>query len=158
MMRGVLEDSVEGFVLRFRSAAADVALGGHVEGSPLLECVVGGVAIDVFERTGPYLARSGAARVILHVECEGVERLAPDAPVRLEVTGVSALRVDAAVVSADEPFLVLDAGFPLVVGVTGAFPEVRAGDVVRVEARAPVHGFVLPRPTARAPASLDDQV
>jgi hypothetical protein len=163
MMRGVLEDSVEGFVARFRSSAAEVTLSGRVEGNPLLECLVAGVAIHVFERTGPYLAWSGPARVILNLECdelEPVDARAPDADGRIDVVGVSALMIDGIVLARDEPFLVVDAGAPFVVGMTGDFPEVGVGHRVRVVSRAPIHAFVLPRPAVRptAAASADDQV
>jgi hypothetical protein len=159
MMHAVLEESVEGFVARFRSSAAAVTLTGRVEGSPLLECVVAGQAVHVFERTGPYLAWSGPARVILHLECDGIERLEPgETPPRLDVVGVSTLSAEGVVVSSEAPFLVVDAGAPLVVGITGPFPDVAVGDRVRLASRPPVHGFVLPRSPGGLARSPDDQV
>jgi hypothetical protein len=163
MMHTVFEESVEGFVTRFQASAAEVTLAGRLEGSPLLECLVDGVAVHVFERTGPYLASSGPARVILNLECDALERLEVEPGARtnrIEVVGVSALAVDGVVRACDEPFLVVDAGTTLVVGVTGAFPAVGIGDRVRFVSRAPVHGFVLPRTAARPSAGTarDDQV
>ncbi len=161
MMQAVFEESVEGFVTRFRASAAEVTLAGRLEGSPLLECLVDGVAVHVFERTGPYLAASGPARVILNLECDALERLDGEPDVRtsrIEVVGVSALAVDGVVRECDEPFLVVDAGTTLVVGMTGAFPDVGIGDRVRFVSRAPVHGFVLPRTAARTTSAADDQV
>jgi hypothetical protein len=161
MMHGVLEESVEGFVTRFRSSAADVILSGRVEGNPLLECLVNGVAIHAFERTGPYLASSGPARVILNLECDEIVRIDADADpadAALVVIGVSALAIDGVVVSRDDPFLVVDAGARFVVGLTCPVPELAPGDRVRFSSRAPIHAFVLPRSAVRPGASSDDQV
>jgi hypothetical protein len=151
MMPGVLEESVEAFVGRFRDAAAEVTLTGHVEGDPLRECLVAGVVLQVFERTGPYLVASGPARVILHPECDAVEVVtlpSAESGREVEVVGVSRLRASGVVVERDDPFLVVDAGVPLVVAVTDGVPEIGVGTHVRFTSRAPVHGFVLPPATA----------
>lgn len=158
-MPHVLEDSVEGFVSRFRGAAADVVVASRVEGDPLLECVVGDRAIHVLERTGPYLVRSGPAEVILHVECDELHRVPPDDAQHpaLDVLGVSRISVVGTVRAKDPPFLVLDGVVPLVVGVNGG-SEVEVGDVVRLTCTPPVHGFVVPRAAPRSVASPDEQV
>jgi hypothetical protein len=74
------------------------------------------------------------------------------------VIGVSALAIDGVVVSRDDPFLVVDAGTPFVVGLTCPVPELAPGDRVRFSSRAPIHAFVLPRSAVRPGASSDDQV
>jgi hypothetical protein len=159
MMPAVLEDSVEAFIARFQAAAADVTLSSHVEGSPLLECIVAGHALHLFERTGPYLARLGPARVILNAECDALERVDEEGgEARIDIVGVSAIDVTGTVLRRDDPFVVVDAGAPIVVGVTAALDGVEPGDRVRFVSRPPLHGFVLPRPTARERANLDDQV
>jgi hypothetical protein len=158
MMRLVLEDSVEGFVSRFRSVAVEVAVAGRVEGDPLLECIIDGRALHVFERTGPYLVRGTSARIILHVECDEVAAVDAAEDKHFEVVGVSALSVHGVVRQREDPFLVVDAGVPLVVGLTGPMPDLTVGGSVRFTSRAPVHGFVLPGASVRAAADHDDLV
>ncbi len=58
----------------------------------------------------------------------------------------------------DDPFLIVDVGVPLVIGVTTPIPELAVGEVVRFATRPPIHGFVLPNAAARIPASSDEQV
>lgn len=71
----MLEDSVDSFVARWRRYAADVELFPRHEGSPLLECRAGTALVQLFERTGPYLWRPGAARVIIHPIADTLEVL-----------------------------------------------------------------------------------
>lgn len=71
----MLEDSVDSFVARWRRYAADVELFPRHEGSPLLECRAGTALLQLFERTGPYLWRPGAARVIIHPVADTIEVL-----------------------------------------------------------------------------------
>jgi hypothetical protein len=159
MMPAVLEESVEAFVARFRRAAAQVVLSSHVEGSPLLECLVAGHALHLFERTGPYLARVGPASVIVHAECDAVEPVTEEGAPRIEVVGVSSVVCEGIVLERDDPFLVVDVGAPIVVGVSAPLGAVAVGDRVRFASRPPLHGFVLPRPSASAtPRHQDDLV
>lgn len=142
----MIEDSPEGFVSRWREHAAVVELFPHTEGSPLLECRVGEALVQLFERTGPYLARPGPARVIIHPVAERVERVAEGEDDRpgVEVTGVSRIEACGKVVKVDGELLVIDAGVPLVVAAL-ELPErdFRPGESVWFASRAPVHGFVL---------------
>lgn len=71
----MLEDSVDSFVARWRRYAADVELFPRHEGSPLLECRAGTALLQLFERTGPYLWRPGAARVIIHPVADTIDVL-----------------------------------------------------------------------------------
>lgn len=148
----MFEDSPEAFVQRWRPYAAQVELFAHTEGSPLLELATDHAVLQVLERTGPYLATPGPATAILNPT---TDRLGADAAPgkELEASGVASLRARGLVLLRDDPFVVVDAGVPLVVGVEGDLPEVGPGDWVEFESRAPVHGFLIPpskRPVARS--------
>lgn len=142
----MIEDSPEGFISRWGEYAASVELFPHTEGSPLLECRAGEALVQLFERTGPYLARPGPARVIIHPVAERVERVAEGEDDRpgVEVTGVSRIEACGTVVAVDGQLVVVDAGVPLVVAALER-PEraFSAGEVVWFASRAPVHGFVI---------------
>lgn len=141
----MFEESVESFITQWRPYAADAALFAHTEGSPLLECCAAGAIFGVFERTGPYTAHSGPAKLILHLMAEQVEPL-EEPERRLEVVGPSRLKVTGLVVLRQGQMLVVDAGVPLVVGSFGALSDtLAAGDWVTVKGLAPVHGFVVPK-------------
>lgn len=141
----MFEDSPEGFIARWQRHAADVELFPHREGSPLLECRAGTAILQLFERTGPYLSRPGLQRAILHPLTRELRRLAPDEEERgLVPTGISALDVVGEVRALEGSMVVVDAGAPLVVGVLGSLPDgLAVGDLVRFEADAPIHGFVV---------------
>lgn len=147
----MIEDSPESFIARWREHAATVELFPHTEGSPLLEARAGQALMQLFERTGPYLARPGRAKVIIHPVTQTVERItgAGDGQSALEpgieVTGVSRFEVRGRIEAVDGRMLVVDAaGVPLVVAVLqqeGA--PLRPGELVRFSNRPPAHGFVL---------------
>jgi len=161
MMPTMIEDGVDALVTRFKAHATDVEVVARFEGSPLLECLAGDIVLQLFERTGPYLARSGSVRVIVQPEAATWERLPSDdpAPVRsLEVVGVSAIHASGVVVRRDDPFLVIDAGIALVVACASLDAEVTSGDRVRFESRSPIHGFVLPQSRTGAQIATDDLV
>lgn len=143
-MLTMIEESVESFLLRYRPYAALVEVLPHLEGSPLLECVVGTSVLHLLERTGPYLAKPGRAKVVLNATAERLEPA--EAPgKKLEVTGLSRLRVAGLVLEREEDSLIVDAGVPLVVNVFGALPlEFAVGDWIRFESVPPLHGFVVP--------------
>ncbi len=142
----VIEESVEGFISRWKAHAAPVELFSKLEGSPLLECRTGGVIFNVLERTGPYEARPGEAWLIVHAMTEEV-RLAPARVRHLELLGLSKICAQGPVLERDAEMLVLDAGFPLVVGVFAGVPErVVAADWLEFESTAPLHGFLVPVP------------
>jgi hypothetical protein len=138
-----IEESPEAFVARWRGHAADAELFARPEGVPLFECRVGGAVIQVFERTGPYLARPGPAKLIVNPTAAALvpaETLEP----RLEPLGVSRLAASGKVVEREGQLVVVDAGAPLVVAVSGPLePWVVPGAAVSFESDAPVHGFVV---------------
>lgn len=160
-MRTVIEEGVDALVARFKGHAADVEFTARVEGSPLLECLAGDVVLQLFERTGPYLARTGRGRVIVQAEAARCDRVAADDPGprrSLEVTSVSGVKASGVVVRRDPPFLVVDAGVPLVVAFDALPDDVAVGDRVGFDSRAPVHGFVLPTTSSRVAVATDDLV
>lgn len=145
MLGHVIEEGPETFVGRWRRYAADATLFGRPEGSPLLEALVAGTVLQLLERTNPYLGVPGPARLLVQPTAE---RLAPCEPGerRLEVPSRGTLRGRGPVLEREGRLVVVDVGAPLLVaapdGAEEALPE--AGAWTEFEARAPIHGFVLP--------------
>lgn len=153
----MFEESVESFLAQWRPYAASVQLFAHTEGSPLLECSAAGVIFGVFERTGPYSARPGAAQLILHPVTERVEKTELRERC-LKVTGLSRLHVRGLVLLRRARMVVVDAGVPLVIGSFAELPDdVAAGDWLRFDTLPPVHGFVVPQ-SARGPSGTDSEI
>ncbi len=151
----MFEESSEGFVSRWRQYAAPVSIFSRVEGSPLVECEVAGAIIQTMERTGPYLSVPGPAHAVINPTVRTVESSDQEAR-SLEATGVGSLRGSGQVISRDDPFLVVDVGAPLVLGVTEAIPEqLGPGAWVRFAADAPVHFFLVREERAPVSASSD---
>lgn len=149
----MIEESPEGFIQRWRGHAARVELFARPEGSPLLECRAGPAILQVLERTGPYRARPGAARLILNAV---VDRLEPvddgdgGGADGLEVLGLSRVRATGVVVAAEDGAVVVDCGVPLVVTpLERAAPPPRAGQRVQFESLPPIHAFLVPEEGAR---------
>ena len=141
----MIEDSPESFVSRWRKHAASVELYPRNEGSPLLEARAGGTLVQLFERTGPYLGKAGAAQVIIHPVTDGVQRVSdPTVEPGIEVTGVSRFEVCGRVVSVDGRMAVVDAGVPLVVAVLQP-PEqaLQPGELISFVNQPPAHAFVV---------------
>lgn len=154
----MFEESVESFIIQWRPYAADAALFAHTEGSPLLECYAAGAIFGVLERTGPYSAQSGPAKLILHVMTEQVEPLA-EPERRLEVIGPSRLKASGVVVLRQGRMIVVDAGVPLVVGSFTTLPDtLAAGDWVEVRGLPPVHGFVIPKSSRTTHAAVHAEI
>ncbi len=162
----MFEESVEGFIARWRAHATDGVAFARAEGSPLLEVEVGNAVLQLFERTGPYEAPTGRLRLVLHAVATSWSVADPEgvAEPSLAAAGLSKLRVAGRVVESEAPLVVVDAGVPVVLGLdpNGApsgstFPAV--GSWLACDTQAPAHGFVLRRISARGPtASPDDQV
>ncbi len=154
----MFEESVESFITQWRPYAADATLFPHTEGSPLLECRAGSAIFGVLERTAPYAAPSGPAKLIVHLTTEQVA-LSEARERRLEVLGPSRLRATGLVILRQGRMVVVDAGAPLVVGSFGALPEqLAAGDWVEVFGLAPVHGFVVTKTARRTLAPADSDI
>lgn len=161
----MIEDSLEGFMSRWRQHAATVELFPHTEGCPLLECRAGEAVIQLFERTGPYLAHPGPAKVIVHPIADELTLQEPGATVsRLEALGVSRIGASGAVLHRDGQVLVVEAaGVPLVVAAVNLLEaEVAAGSYVTFTSQAPVHGFVVsserPRHSPPSPEHHDEAI
>jgi hypothetical protein len=161
----MFEDSVEGFIARWRAHATDGVAFARAEGSPLLEVAVGDAVLQLFERTGPYDAPTGPVRLVVHAVASSwsvvPERPAEAAPA-LAAAGPARLRLIGRVIEVDAPLVVVDAGVHVVLGLdsdgeSAAFPEV--GNWLACDTLAPTHGFVMRDARPRGPAaSPDDQV
>lgn len=142
----MIEDSLEGFMSRWRRHAAAVELFPHTEGCPLLECRAGEAVIQLFERTGPYLAHPGPAKAIVHPIAEEITLQEAGAAVSsLEALGVSRITASGAVLEREGSMLVVEAaGVPLVVAAL-QMPdgEIIVGSHVSFTSQAPIHGFVV---------------
>lgn len=156
----MLEESVEGFVARWRAHAARGTAFARLEGSPLLEVALGETVVQLFERTGPYDAPAGPVRLVVHGVATRWSLDGSEGP-SLAALGPARLRVSGRVVERDADVVVVDAGVPVVVGLMPAddgpsLPE--AGDWITCETLAPAQAFVIREPVRRAVASPDDQV
>jgi len=159
----MVEESPESFISRWRQYAADVEMFAHTEGSPLLECRVGGAVLQLFERTGPYLSRPGLTRMIVNPSTEEIETLAPDqARPHVESSGLGKMLAVGRVIAVDGRIAVLDAGVPLVVNLDGrSILAVTEGEMVKVASVGPIHGFVVTRAesgSARRNEAHDDSI
>lgn len=154
----MFEESVESFITQWRPYAADVTLFAHTEGSPLLECGAGGVIFGVFERTAPYAAHSGPAKLILHLSAEQLNPCEARSG-RLEVVGPSQLRATGLIVLRQGQLVVIDAGVPLVVGSFTPLPDtLAAGDWVEVSGLPPVHGFLVSKTAREGLATVHSEI
>ena len=157
----MFEDSVDGFIDRWRRHATDGVAFARAEGSPLLEVAVGGTVVQLFERTGPYDAPTGPVRLIVHAVASAWVVGSGDAPA-LAAVSPTRLRISGTVVEIDGAMAVVDAGVPVVLGLDpldDAPPRPAVGDRLACESLVPAQAFVLrssgPRRVADA---VDDQV
>ena len=153
MLPAMIEDGPEAFVKRWGTYAGDAVLFARPEGSPLLEAGVAGTVVQLLERTNPYLAAPGAARLLVNPTAVRIEAT-DEAPPRLTVPSRGALEGAGRVVEREGRVAVIDAGWPVVL----ALPSDGADDAVegawvRFEADPPIHGFVLPPERRSAPAT-----
>lgn len=152
----MFEESVEGFIVRWRGYANPAKLYSHIEGSPLLECHIEGHILNVFERTNPYASLPGNIQLIVNPTAQRVDK-PDDLSKKLEVTGISQVHACGLVLVRNEQTVVIDAGFPLVVSVFDPLPDdVAAGDWLEFQSLNPIHGFVLSA-TKRASATVSDE-
>ena len=142
----MFEESPDGFISRWRTHAARARVFSRTEGLPLLEVEAGGAILQVLERTGPYLASPGEAQVIINPTAVSVQ-VHSNGKRSVEVAGIGQMRGCGQVTLRDDPFLVLDVGAPVVLGVVEELPaEAVPGAWVSFEAIPPIHGFVVPEP------------
>jgi len=157
----MFEDSVEGFIDRWRRHAVDGVAFARAEGSPLLEVAVGGAVVQLFERTGPYDAPTGPVRLIVHAVASAWTIGTSDLP-SLSAVSPTRLRIVGTVVEVDGTLAVVDAGVLLVLGLDpldDAQPLPSVGDRLACESLVPAQAFVLRSSGARRAADpVDDQV
>lgn len=156
----MIEDGPDAFLQRWRRYAADAVLFARPEGSPLLEAEVDGAVLQVLERTNPYLAVPGPARLLVNPTVTALQRAETSEPA-LSVPSRGGLEGAGVVLAREGRVVVVDAGAPLVLACDPAPDEADAvvGAWVRFEARPPIHGFVLPPERRSGPAdgrSVDD--
>lgn len=156
----MIEDSVEGFVARWRTRAVRATAFARAEGSPLLELAIGDAVVQTLERTGPYLAPTGPVRVVLHAMTQRFDPAAEDER-RLESSGLGRLEVAGVVVERDGALVVVDAGPAVVVGLDDPAGEAvppGVGAWVSCVSLAPVHAFVVPPDRASASGVPTDEL
>ena len=156
-MGNMLEESVEGFIIQWKTYAASVELFARPEGSPLIECLAGERVLHVFERTNPYISVTGRTQLIINPVAERIEK-SDQTDKLVSVTGLSALRATGVVLQRWGKMVVVDAGIPLVVGVHEGLPDdVAAGDWLSFQSLAPIHGFVVPMSAPLSANRLDER-
>ncbi|WP_192930830.1 hypothetical protein [Deinococcus sp. AJ005] len=141
-----LESSERDFAARYASHAAHGLIYPQPEGSPLLEFVAGGRVLYLFDRSGPYSAQPGKARVVVHgvLEADSVELLAgTEHREVLSVQGVSALAGCGQITHTVGKAWVVQARLPLVLAAFGELPQVTPGQWITFRTLAPLHGFVV---------------
>jgi len=145
----MIEDSVDNFILNYKTYAAEIEILPKIEGIMLVEAIVANKVIHFFERTGPYESKVGKARAILNITIKEIHSNAIKVK-SLKVTAISELKVEGLVLERDSRTIILDAGFPIVVSSFSDIPdEISAGDWLGISSVAPIHGFVLSPPKAR---------
>jgi hypothetical protein len=141
----VLEQSVAEFMERWKQHATNATIYPQPEGSPLLEARVGGRVIYLFDRVGPYVARHGEVRLVVHPVTETITPTNDHKEV-LQPAGVSRLEATGTVVEVARGFVIVQARARLVVGVFDeSWRNLKVGDWVRFSSLEPVHGFYLGR-------------
>ena len=139
----VLEHSVFEFIERFKQHAVKTTLYPQIEGSPLIEAKLGSQVIYLFDRTGPYSAKHGAALVIVNPV---TETIAPsEAEDLLSITGISSLEAVGIVLEMEQSHVIVKTrGVTLVVGVLDdSWKSVKLGQRVAFKSVDAVHGFYL---------------
>lgn len=142
-MSYMFEESVESFTSRWRKQAAHVYIFPRVENDPLLELEAAGVIFHALERTGPYLPSVGPGHVIVHALTEQADLL-DDPATRMEVTGIAGARISGRITHVEAPFLVVDAGFPVVTGILAEdFSQYEVDGFVAFNVLPPLQAFVM---------------
>ena len=139
----VIEESVESFILQYQAYAATVEVLPRIEGSPLLECLVGQSILHLLERTGPYGAKAGRAQVIINPTIESFELL-ESASKTFEANHLGHMKAKGLVLEQQQRNLVVDVGIPIVLSSLKDLPNITQGDWLYFESLAPIHGFVVP--------------
>lgn len=141
----MIEDSIENFILNYKTYATEIKILSKLEGSPLLEAYVADTVIHLFERTGPYLAKVGLARAIINPSAKEYQSN-PEKLRELNVLAISQIEAKGLVLERDERSIILDAGIPLVFSCLSEAPDsVIAGEWISIVSHVALHGFLLPK-------------
>ncbi len=124
---------------RFRNEAADVEIFPRVENDPMLEFAAGGLVLLGLERTGPYETHPGPGRLLVTAVTDAVSSGGEPGP-HLEALGLSRIRARGMITRVHEPHVVVDIGFPFVLGVRD-FSALHEGEVIEFDTEAPLHVF-----------------
>lgn len=149
------EEGPESFMKHWRAYAAQATLFPRPEGKPLLEAEIAGCIVQLFERTNPYHAPPGPARLVLHATAERWDP-AEAGEASLRVPALGTLHGRGRVVHREGRTVVVDAGEPLVLALPEADPSAAEGRWIHFEAPAPLHAFVLPPVRKSAATPVDD--
>lgn len=140
-----LETAPDEFAACFAPHAAHGELWPQPEGSPLMEFVVGGLPLYLFDRTGPYTAKAGPAWVVIHGVLQAFEQLDEAAP-QLHPLGVSQLEGVGQVIAVESRrTVIIEARLPLVLSSFTPLPALQVGDWLGFATEAPLHGFLVER-------------
>ena len=154
----MFEESPDGFISRWRKHAAAVTVFSRTEGLPLLEVELGGAILQVLERTGPYMATPGRAKAIINPTTARVE-VHSGGNRSVDVAAIGRMRGCGLVIHREEPFLVLDVGAPVVLGVVDPLPDDAVpGAWVSFESIPPIHGFLVPEPRSSLMRAEGDSI
>ena len=143
-----MEDSIESFIAQFKSYAVTVDLLPKIEGSPLLECVVGQKVIHLLERTGPYLSRPGKTQIIVNPSIE-ILLISESTKKFFQVTALSCIKAQGLVLDHSQNTLIVDVGIPLVVSLLNNNQIAHLGSYISFESVPPIHGFIVPKEERR---------
>jgi hypothetical protein len=139
----MFEESPEAFIARWRAYAAPATIFSRVEGDPLLEFATAGVILQALDRTGPYTAGVAPALLLINPVAEQV-RIQAGSEESIDVTGIARARVRGRIIHREDPFLIVQAGVPFVLGVLAELqPELQEGVHVEFDIQPPLHAFVL---------------
>ncbi|MDZ7800656.1 MAG: hypothetical protein U5K81_07685 [Trueperaceae bacterium] len=151
----MIEEGPDSFMQHWRAYAAQATLFPRPEGTPMLEAEVAGCILQLFERTNPYHAPPGPARLVLHVTAERWDPAeVGEASLRVPVLGT--LHGRGRVKHREGRTVVVDAGAPLVLTFAGTDAPAPEGRWIHFEAPAPLHAFVLPPVRKSAATPVDD--
>lgn len=145
--RRSLENSEQEFLTRYAEFAASGTLYPQIEGSPLMEFSSAGRVLFLFDRTGPYRAHPGPARVLVHgvVNADGWTLVAPGEARDEAFTMLGASEAEGVgeVIHVSRRSCVVRARLPVVLSTFDSLPAAQVGDWVRFRTLPPLHGFLV---------------
>lgn len=152
-----LENSETDFIQRFASYAAEGILYPQREGSMLMEFSSAGRVLYLFDRSGPYVASPGQAKVIVHgiLDLNELEYLDQSAQELLQVEGISGLEGVGQIKHIYRRSWVVQARLPLILSDYDTLPEIQEGTWIRFKTIPPLHGFIVEEEKKLQPTRID---